>query len=109
MDRHNPPMLKVKQGQTFGLRAVMQNDDHTPIDITGYEIKCQVRTLRQVLVHEFEVQVIDAARGVVALLPTDTSAWPIENGLVMDFKISLGGQVRHTDRIQINLIETVTT
>ncbi|MGY1490709.1 hypothetical protein ACW4YW_14985 [Methylobacillus pratensis] len=109
MDRHNPPMLKVRQGETYGFRASFQNDDHSPMDITGFEIRCQLRTLRQVLVHDFEVEVIDAVRGVVAFLPTDTAAWPVENGLVMDFKISLGGQVKYTDRIQVNLIETVTT
>lgn len=108
MDRHDPPVLKIRQGQTFGFQVVLQNDDHTVIDITGYDIKCQLRTLRQALVHEFEAVVIDAGRGVVAFLPTDTAAWPIENGLVMDFKISLGGQVRYTDRVQVNLIETVT-
>lgn len=108
MDRHNPPMLKVRQGETFGFRASFQNDDRTPMDVSDYEIKCQLRTLRQSLVHEFEVEVIDAPRGVVGFQPTDTANWPLENGLVMDFKVSLGGQVRYTDRVQVNLIETVT-
>lgn len=108
MDRHNPPVLKIRQGETFGFRASFQNDDRTPMDVTGYEIKCQLRTLRQTLVHDFEVEVIDALRGVVGFLQTDTSAWPLENGLVMDFKVSLGGQVRFSDRVQVNLIETVT-
>lgn len=108
-DRHNPPMLRILQGETFGFRASIQNDDRTPMDITGHEIKCQLRTLRKVLVHEFQVEVIDASRGVVGFMQTDTSDWPLENGLVMDFKISSGGQVRYTDRIQVNFIETVTT
>jgi hypothetical protein len=108
MDRHNPLMLKVRQGETFGFRASFQNDDRTPMDVAEYEIKCQLRTLKQTLVHEFVVEVIAATSGVVGFLPTDTSAWPLENGLVMDFKVSLGGQVRYTDRVQVNLIETVT-
>lgn len=108
MDRHNPDVVEVRQGETFGFRAAFQNDDHTPMDITGLEIKCQVRTLRKILVHDYQVEVIAADKGIVAFLPADTAAWPADNALILDFKLSLGAQVRYTEQCQLIVNETVT-
>ena len=102
------PKQKInhKQGDTFTKPCQRLNKlTSLPIDLTGYNIKSQVRTrpdAGDALVAELTVTIVNAVAGSFTLSNNSTQAWPVEN-LVWDIQYTLFGVVISTDSMFIQV------
>ena len=98
--------LTLKRGATLDLTIGIQNDDGSPVDLTGAGVISQVRTAADELVATLS-PVITGVAGAVALTVLDTSAWPI--GLLRcDVRVSLAGRIAFSDTFGILVTRAVT-
>ena len=81
MDRETLRMttqIKHKRGDDFVLAArVTEDDGATPINLTGWTIRAQIRTSTDALVAEIDVTVTDVADGRYTLIAAGTDGWPL--------------------------------
>ena len=70
--------LEIEQGTTFLSTVTLQNDDLTPVDLTGFSLKAQIRETpnNAILAAEFTIDNPSPATGSfdIYLTPTQTSA-----------------------------------
>jgi hypothetical protein len=96
-----------KRGDTFVLTAQYCNDNGTPASLVGYSIKSQLRDKGDNLVHEFVINVTDAALGKFSFDPVNTNQWPL-GPLVMDIQYTFDNVVVSTDKIELDIVKKVT-
>jgi hypothetical protein len=97
----------VKVGQTLLLTATAQQDDGTPIDITGATFTSEVRDLNAALVAELTVTIAVAAAGTFQLGPCDTTGWPPGN-LSCDIRYALNGVILYSETFGIVALPSIT-
>lgn len=93
--------LNFKRGDTFILDATAS------MDITGWNIKSQVRKGRE-LIADLVVTIIDAPNGAYSLFMDDTTDWP-DGRLFCDIQYTTdSGQVISTETFTIEVHRDVT-
>lgn len=77
-----PMDLRIKQGSTFSATVNLQNPDTTPVDLTGSQLRAQIRkkALDAAVVATFVITVTDAPGGVFDMLLSDEVTAQIVTG-----------------------------
>ena len=91
----NGPTLCFKRGDSFVFQGKV-SESGSPVDITGWIIKSQVRNGPDV-VETLTVEITDAAKGIfrAAATPAQTKDWPT-NTLDFDIRYETAEGVVHT-------------
>ena len=100
--------IKFKRGDTFVLDGVV-SEAGTPIDLTGWIVRAQVRIGAQLLA-ELDVLYVNRAAGAyrISAVPAVTSAWPV-NKLQADVEYTTAsGQVVSTETFEVDCQMDVT-
>ena len=101
--------MRFKRGDTFVLAATRRDDSGAPKDITGYDVRAQVRN-GGVLVCNLEFAAVDLAAGhfTMTATATQTATWPLGD-LVCDIRYqSPEGVVESTEMFYIQVRQGVT-
>lgn len=100
-------MLNFKRGDTFLVEATLTNGG-TPVDITGWTIRSQIRRNNQ-LIAALTVTITDAEAGKYTLESSgSTSSWPVAQ-LRTDIEYTTDtGQIVSTETYYINCVEDIT-
>jgi len=67
--------ITIRKGRDFSEYFGLRNDDDTPMDLTGYTVKAQIRASRDTtstLIADFTVRIDDPTTGDIYLELTDT-------------------------------------
>jgi len=102
-------MLRIKQGDTFSLDAVVKGDG-VALDITGWAVACELRTRAGTLIDTLTATVTSAASGLYTLAESAagvTASWQV-GVLEFDVKYTLSGVVVHTETVPIEVERRVT-
>lgn len=60
--------LEIDQGSDFSTQITLENDNSTPMNLTGYYIYSQFRkSYNSVIGYTFEASVVDALNGIIQL------------------------------------------
>ena len=105
---HKPNVIDFKRGDTFEIAGQLLSNG-SPLDITGYSIRSQIR-YRNNLVKNLSASITDAASGKYKLSATssDTALWPVSD-LDMDIEFTdLSGKVTSTNTIIVRVILDIT-
>ena len=99
-------MLRIehKRGDTFAPTAQFCQDGGAAASLVGYTVRSQLRDAGDALVHDFQIEITDAAAGLYRFLPVNTSAWPI-GVLRMDIEYTQGGMVTSTELIEVAVVK----
>lgn len=100
--------IKFKRGDTFVLDGAV-SEAGTPIDLTNWTIRAQVRMGTQLLA-ELDIVYVDRAAGAYRILaaPAVTSTWPV-NKLQADVEYTTAtGQVISTETFEVDCQMDVT-
>ena len=101
-----------KRGDTFLKTCLLREDDQTtPIDITGWCIQGHVRDEMGVLFASIQVTVTDAPNGAytIEVPPEITELWPPDERLLADIEYTDAvGVVRSTDTFYIPVLQDIT-
>lgn len=104
------PTLHIKRGDTLALACALQTATG-PVDMTGWQIDCWLRSPGGKRVQALAATSGDAAQGQYTLsaAPAETLAWP-EQALSADVRYTdAGGRVMHTATFVVCVLEPVTT
>lgn len=85
-----------RQGDTFVIYATVLDDDTTPptpADPDSYDVAAQLRTVDGELVQTFQ---FNKNVGSFRSVGVDTWGWPLNQRLLFDFKITVGGTAVHS-------------
>lgn len=101
-------ILKFKRGDTFRLNVTVTTDDGAAMDITGWVIRCQVRTSDLTLVDTLTATMLQPTAGTYKLEAASTASWQLGT-LVVDIEYTdAGGTVFSTDTFQVRNMESIT-
>lgn len=99
--------LAIKQNNSFSLISQYIDNNNLPIDLTGLEIKADIKDSAKTLIASMQVNIINAATGMFELtLPIDT-VLPSKL-LFMDVRLIEGFTVRNSDIVKLDVSEVVT-
>ena len=100
--------VEHKRGDTYSLSiSLTAADGTTPVDMTGWTVKSQVRK-RKTLISELVFTAVDLSIGSFTLSTTDTLNWPVGT-LLSDIEYTdAGGVVRSSETYEIEVIEDIT-
>ena len=99
--------IRIKQGASLSLQIGFENPDLSPLDLTPYTLRAQVRDLYGNLVANLPV-VIDAPQaGIAHAVVASTAAWPIGT-LRSDILLVQGAYLAATETIAIVVERPVT-
>ena len=101
-------MINLKRGDTFIIQVQVKQDS-TPIDITGWTVKSQLKK-GSTLIETLTFTAVDLINGIYKLSATaaKTELWPI-SVLDCDIQYTTGTpQVISTDTFQVNVIKDIT-
>lgn len=88
--------LTIDQGSTFQASVNLANDDETPIDVTGYTFKSQIRKsyYSTTSTANLNVTVVEAVNGKLVLsLPSDQTANIKAGRYLYDLKMTSGNTI----------------
>ena len=98
--------FEIKRGATLDLTIEIQNDDGSPVDLSGAGVWSQVRDAADNVVATL-TPAISAVAGAVVLTVLDTSGWPL--GLLRcDVRVVVAGRVAFSDTFGIMVGRSVT-
>lgn len=104
----NMAVITHKRGDTLSPTCnYYEADGKTPASLVGVTIRSQLRDQDDNLVHEFVVQITNAAAGEYSMSPFITNALALADYL-WDIEYTHNGVVDHTDTMQLILVKTVT-
>ena len=98
-----------KRGDTFS-RIVLVTEAGVPMDLSGYTVASEVRTIDYALVDALTIDMTNASLGQIGISEADTSAWPlsdIERPLLCDVKF-VSGDTNRTETFGIIVEREVT-
>lgn len=102
------PVIRHKRGDTFDYEAALtEGKNGPPIDITGWEIRSEIRSGSQQLIAELSVEIFDAVNGKYALTSGSTTGWPVGNAF-MDVEYAENGKIKSTETISVQIIRDET-
>ena len=101
--------LRHKRGDTFQYDCVVQESKKgPPLDLTGWTIRSQLRDLRDHLICEFCITIVNAVEGRYRLSAGDTSDW-VPGAAAMDIEYrDAGGVVRSTETMAVTVLKDET-
>lgn len=100
--------ITIKKGATFRFNALYKDREGNPVDITGYDITCQVRDITGNLIAQVSINKLDQAIDTgVFTLQTDTENFPLGN-LFFDIRIENLGVVVYTSTVTMTVLNRVT-
>jgi len=98
-----------KRGDTFEA-VVVATLNGAPLDITGWTIRAQLRDLKNVVVKDFGVTVLNAPAGQFTLNATaaETALWHLASYLCDIELVDLNGFVQSSDTFSVRVIRDIT-
>ncbi len=84
------PVYSIKRGTPLALTLTLQQDDGTPVDLTGATLESQIRDQSGNLVASPLLNVTDAAAGGISYLANSDDTWPIGT-VSTDVRVTIGG------------------
>ena len=101
--------LRHKRGDTFQYDCVLREKKNGPaIDISGWQIRSHLRDLKDTLICEFSVQVLEAAAGHYQLSAADTRTWQPGNA-AMDIEYrDAQGVIRSSETLNVLILKDET-
>ena len=73
--------LDIDQGSQFVATMELQNDDETPMNLTGFQVYSQFRkSYMSTIGHNFTAQIVDAVNGKITLTLTGSYSSSIRAG-----------------------------
>jgi len=101
--------LRHKRGDTFQYDCVLRSKKNGPaIDISGWQIRSQLRDLKDALICEFTVEFLESADGHYRLSAPDTRRWSPGNA-AMDIEYrDAQGVIRSTETLQVLILKDET-
>ena len=81
METHGTYDMTIYKGNDFEKLFSFKNADETPMDLTGFTVKSQVRDFpgrSETLLMEFTIEIPDPPNGQVILKATDTQTGAVE-------------------------------
>jgi hypothetical protein len=102
-------LLRHKRGDTFQYDCVLREKKNGPaIDITGWHLRSQLRDLKDVLICEFVITLLEATGGHYRLSAADTRDWPPGNA-AMDIEYrDIEGVIRSTETLNVQILKDET-
>jgi len=70
-------IFRFKQGDTYFVTCSVTDDEGTPINLSGFTIRSQIRQPTGELIAELDVDITDAAQGDFVMSDDDTQEWPV--------------------------------
>lgn len=104
--------LDIKRGDTYVVTVTATEDDGTtPIDLTGWTIRSQIRDAEDVLVAQLRVTVTNAAAGQFTLdqATPDTTGWPVGTCSQDIEYTDPSGRVISTGTFSVRVAKDITT
>jgi hypothetical protein len=101
--------LRHKRGDTFHYDCVLRQKKNGPaIDISGWHIRSQLRDLKDDLICEFTLTLLDPTEGHYRLSAADTRGWPPGNA-AMDIEYrDAHGVIRSTETLNVQILKDET-
>jgi len=101
--------LRHKRGDTFHYDCVLRQKKNGPaMDITGWHIRSQLRDLKDGLICEFTITLLDPAGGHYRLSAPDTRRWSPGNA-AMDIEYrDAQGVIRSTETLNVLILKDET-
>jgi hypothetical protein len=101
--------LRHKRGDTFQYDCVVREKKNgPPVDITSWTIRSQLRDLRDRLLCEFTITILNAAEGRYRLSAGDTTDWA-PGAAAMDIEYrDAGGVVHSTETMAVTVLKDET-
>lgn len=101
--------IQFKRGDTFE-RNCQLTENGTPIDITGWSIKSQIRDSSGVLIDDLDTSITDVATGLYKLSkPAASTALWEPGGHLFDIEFTTSaGSVMSTETVRINIETDIT-
>jgi len=102
--------IEIKRGDTLALECqVLELDEVTPIDITGWTIRSQVRSTAGALLTSLTVAITDAAEGkyTVVASPVDTATWPRVARMDIEYT-DADDTVQSTETLALDVLRDIT-
>ena len=101
--------LRHKRGDTFQYDCVLRSKKNGPaIDISGWQIRSQLRDLKDGLICEFTVEILESADGHYRLSAPDTRRWSPGNA-AMDIEYrDAQGVIRSTETLNVLILKDET-
>jgi len=107
--------LYHKQGDTFSISCTWTDVNGDPIDLTGYDIKSQVKSFSDTpFEDDLSVAVLVAASGTFSVTASaiQTTLWPVTMGqykrLFCDVQFKFGGVTTSTETFEIIVLREIT-
>lgn len=100
-----------KKGDTFTLICVWKDSVGNPVNLTGYTIASQVRSIG--FVDNLSVTILDAAQGrfSVSRNAANTSDWPASNSIsrvFCDIQFTINSTVSSSQTFEVVVLEDIT-
>jgi regulator of protease activity HflC (stomatin/prohibitin superfamily) len=98
-----------KRGDTFDMQGAVTDNTGEPLDITGWLIRSQIRTVAGELVAELTITVSDPLTGRYHLTaPDGTDLWPIGAHRQDIEYTDPAGRILSTETVTLRVVEDVT-
>ncbi|MFM2004351.1 MAG: hypothetical protein RLZZ09_6 [Pseudomonadota bacterium] len=101
--------LRHKRGDTFQYACTLRQKKNGPaLDITGWQIRSQLRDLKDQLICEFTITLLDPAAGHYQLSADDTRAWqPGTAAMDIEYR-DAEGIIRSTETLNVLILKDET-
>jgi len=99
-------LVTIKQGDTFAIQGAI-TDNGSPVDISLWQIKCQIRKNDR-LIADLSVDKVNAAGGIYQLKCLDTTDWPITIVEADIRYVTPSNQIISTETFDIDVKKPVT-
>jgi hypothetical protein len=101
-------VITHRRGSTYEVQCQYTDAAGAPLDMTGVQVRSQIRTNSGALVAECEAVVTDATLGKFMLRVANTSKWPVAS-VLQDIQYTLtDGRKINTSPITIDVVASVT-
>ena len=99
--------LNVKHSNPFNCICEYTNDDGSPIDLKGHNIKVDIKDNKEKLVSTTTISIIDAELGIFSIT-SDKELPLILSGLYLDIRDTVKGVSVNSDILKLNMSKVVT-
>ena len=102
-------MIHYKRGEYFGYLISAKDAQNLNADFTGTKVRCQIRTLSGVLVHDFgELDLEPDGTALLEALPDVGIRWPVGNLQTDLVYVDAAGRPAATQTIEVRVVKEVT-
>lgn len=105
-------MFQLKRGDTFAFIMKLRDENGAPLVMDVANMKSQIRTTSDSLITDLTIVAQEDAPGHYYVSAEDTNDWPLTGSgtapLVMDVEFDLGGIIRSSETVKIQVRKDVT-